>query len=377
MALVPFSFQYPALRSIQYEHNTVASLDADNELQAICGQVPYTGTIDEVYISFVAVTQFPANGLRVSLQDLDANGDPDGTEDQYRDFTSDPGNSAFVSPGKITSDGTDSGAQRAVTAGDYLAVVVGWAGAFTAGDDVDLVLADLNSTVENSWPATRFSGNAGSTWSDTTNTLQVILKYTDGTEVAMNWPAIPQARRPGLSDTFPYSTTTGGGWHLVPPVDIEIAGIAFGAASITADIKVEVLLDSDKSVLATAVLDGAYDVYNDSENQAALYFDSVVTLEKDTAYKILLYASSGSGNVKAIWSTTGAVASATFSDSSSYPCHLFLLSAGPTYVSHTDRAPQMSMILSQVDPQKGGLSLDWWSPFLHRHGQHMGYVRTA
>jgi hypothetical protein len=112
------------------------TLDASTEKAACIIQIPKTGTLNTVELLFRAVSMNAASVLRVSFQDLDASGDPDGTQDQFRDLTTDPtANTWYSTVGLITSDGTDTGVKRAVTAGDLLAVVIEYS-TFTAADSV-------------------------------------------------------------------------------------------------------------------------------------------------------------------------------------------------------------------------------------------------
>ena len=114
-------------------------IDAAGERVAFVIRVPKTGTLDKAEFRVGTVAINAASQVRVSFQDISAaNGDPDGTQDQFRDIAG----SAFASntwmvPGLMTSDGTDTGVKRSVTQGDLLSVVIEYQ-TFTAADSVNV-----------------------------------------------------------------------------------------------------------------------------------------------------------------------------------------------------------------------------------------------
>lgn len=84
---------------------------------------PVSGVLDmfEVYIDG---SYDSASEIKFSFQDLDANGFPDGSPDQYRIVTMSDVLSAWHAPGLMTDDGTDTGVKRTVTRGQKLALVI-------------------------------------------------------------------------------------------------------------------------------------------------------------------------------------------------------------------------------------------------------------
>lgn len=105
-------------------------IDASGEKVACIMKVPRTGTLKSVKFRTGTVTT--SQTLKVSFQDVSA-GFPDGTVDQYRTVTSPASNTTYET-GIISSDGTDGGAKRSVTRGDWLAVVI----------EFDSTVGDLN-----------------------------------------------------------------------------------------------------------------------------------------------------------------------------------------------------------------------------------------
>ena len=128
MALVDTAqFYWPAvvLSSYHLANSPTVDLliDAAGEKAAFVFQAPKTGTLGKV--GFRTGTVTTGQTLKVSFQDLDANGNPDGTADQYRTVAVvDTDDNKYFLTGLITSDGTDGGTKRAVTKGDILAAVI-------------------------------------------------------------------------------------------------------------------------------------------------------------------------------------------------------------------------------------------------------------
>jgi hypothetical protein len=115
-------------------------LDAATEKAAFIFPISKAGDLHSVGFRFGTVTQAPVNGLKVSFQDVDATGAPDGTIDQYRIVTSGIVSNAWLdvgSTGPMTTDGTDGGVKRTVARMDYLAMVVEFAN-FSAGDSLNI-----------------------------------------------------------------------------------------------------------------------------------------------------------------------------------------------------------------------------------------------
>ena len=118
-------------------------IDASGEKMGFLISVPKTGTIESVEFRCAGVSQNPgSNGIRISLQDVSlTTGNPDETQDQFRDILAGISSGAWVNPGKVTSDGTDNGTLRSVTKGQLLAVVWEFV-SFQSGSDFTISLLD-------------------------------------------------------------------------------------------------------------------------------------------------------------------------------------------------------------------------------------------
>jgi hypothetical protein len=93
-------------------------------------EVPKTGTLDKFGFLTESIGGTIAD-VRFSFQNIDANGLPDNTDDQYRVLAGGSVATGWNESGLITSDGTDGGTKRSVTIGDKLALVLQWDSAQT------------------------------------------------------------------------------------------------------------------------------------------------------------------------------------------------------------------------------------------------------
>jgi hypothetical protein len=85
-------------------------------------QITKAGTLEQIHCRTATVGGDQT--LRVSFQELDANGKPDGTDVEWRDVAVLAAeDKTIIQSGIITDDGTDTGVKRVVAVGDRFAVV--------------------------------------------------------------------------------------------------------------------------------------------------------------------------------------------------------------------------------------------------------------
>lgn len=157
---------------------TADTMAASGARVAMLIGIDQAGTLDWFEFRTGAVTNNPDNGIRFSFQNINpADGNPDGTQDQFRDWTGTlSANTWQVPPGVMTDDGTDGGAKRVVSAGDRLFCVVDFV-SFVAGDSFQVTNYGVN-TFLNYYVAV----HNGSSWSKQIDVIPTIaLKYADGT----------------------------------------------------------------------------------------------------------------------------------------------------------------------------------------------------
>ena len=151
--------------------------DADDKTGFVIS-VPRSGTLNKIW--FRTVDVITGDTIRVSFQDLNAAGYPDGTVDEYRLVTiASVNDSTWFTTGSITSDGSDSGTKRTVTAGQTLGIVFDYA-TYTAGNmTIALAKGSLNSY---NFPIGNTNGiNYETSWVTTgISSMCIALEYTDG-----------------------------------------------------------------------------------------------------------------------------------------------------------------------------------------------------
>lgn len=319
---------------------------------ALIGIVPKTGTLDtfEFCASFVS----SPSDVKFSFQDVDASGNPDGTPDQYRVLAGGSLANGWVSPGLITSDGTDGGTKRAVTAGDVLALVLEWDSTQSGEFWINRMSDGSNGLMPIPYALT----HNGSAWTKTVTGYQsLILKYNDGTYA-------------GLSDiTAPFtavntrSINTGStpdeiGLLFSLPAPVRVGGAWVGAAgAATADLDI-VLYDSDgSSVLASFALDAslwpsppttAVQVVRWAPVNLAASTSYRLVVKPTTANNVSLYT----GTVSAA-AITGALGGGTW--------HRTERTDAGSWTETTTERPFMGLIVTALEEGTGGSAGGAWA----------------
>jgi hypothetical protein len=257
--------------------HTQVLIDAAGEKMCWYFQIPKTGTLDKAEFRLGTVTQAPINGIRVSFQGLDASGNPDGVQAQYRDVTTGLTGNTWIVPGLMTNDGTDTGVKRSVTAGDYIAVVVEFVN-FAAGDSLNVASPAIAATTDVGFPGSAlFTG----TWTHVnTAYCGVALKYDDGTYGAIpcNYPVKAITTASVNLNTNPDEI----GIRFRLPFGCKVAGILGRWARSAGHIPLYRLYDSDGStILASAALDTDFG----AANCYAALFGAPVSLQANTFYR--------------------------------------------------------------------------------------------
>jgi hypothetical protein len=265
---------------------TTFQIDAAGEKAAFVFQVPKTGTLDKVEFRIGAVTIDGSSVLRVSFQDLnDTDGNPDGTQDQYRDIAAGSVSAnSWITPGLMTSDGTDTGTKRNVTAGQFMAFVVEYQ--TFAGTNAVQITGFMRSTFGGMPHGLLYT----TSWSEISSNASPVmaLRYDDGsyeaplgtfpisnfTEVAFNSNSTPDER--GLYFQVPFPTRLKGGFFAV---DLAGAGRAF-----------DILLyqQGNDTPLATLSVDGDLLFGWGADRGSLFLFPNPVPLSKDTYYRLVV-----------------------------------------------------------------------------------------
>jgi len=268
--------------------NVGLTMDGAGEYNALKIQIPRTGTLKSVEFyngAYVAGTFQP----RITFEDPDSSGLPDGTADQYRDVT--VSGTGWIASGIISSDGTDTGTKRSVTKGNYLWIKIKL-DTRTSGSMRPDYFAHGSGASGFPWVATY---NGVTTTRASNGTLFLALKYDD--DVYTPLPFIHAV--PGFTqEAFQASTNpdergmlfgpmpfTGRLWGVHLPVS--------GATNATWTIKV---YDSSSTLLASQAFDNDdFRSITGSGGLATVMFASQPILRTGRKYRVTVLGT-GTGN---------------------------------------------------------------------------------
>ena len=261
-------------------------MDAAAERFAFVLYAPKTGTLDS--IQFMAGTVVSSPSIKVSFQDIDANGDPDGVVDQYAIFV--PSGSAWNDVGAggyMGSGGAGSGTKRSVTRGDRFAVVFE-IDSYAAGNRLDTKYTQWTSQY---FPPCRLksSSDSGSTWFDTNGYVPIVaVKYDDGSydympsaliyKLFTSWTAVSS-----FNTSNPTEDEVALKFQL--PVPIVVDWLFAGLTSTNAGDFDLVVYDSDgTTVLASVSFDASAQMANQNTNYGRLLSASLALQANKTYY---------------------------------------------------------------------------------------------
>lgn len=234
--------------------HTTLTINAAADKVAVIVQCPKAGTLDQFEWRTSTVTNDPDNGLRMSFQTVDVTtGNPDGTQDQYRDLDPSPFVvNTWYAPGLMTSDGTDLGVKRTVTKGEYLACVIEFV-SFVASDAIGIATLRNDQLFINHYVSDGTSGTYAT--KAITQVGCIALKYDDGTYAEFEYGPYPV----DVINSYSYNSTTAGADEyamlFVPQAPMRASGI-WANVDLDADADL-VLYDSGGSALATCSIDSA------------------------------------------------------------------------------------------------------------------------
>lgn len=296
----PVSFPNFYTADILDTSSTQLVMDASGEKIAVMFRVPKTGTLNGCGFRIGNSTQIPSSGVRVSFQDRNAaTGFPDGTQDQYRVVTGMSANT-WVEPGLVTSDGTDGGSKRSVTAGDLMCIVIEFE-SFAASDVIRLAVTNANGTPFLHPGFALYT----SSWAGTARAGCVALIYSDGSYVNPMPFGLPPAS--AITTTNVSSSTTPDEVALifVPSVPMSVCG-AWILVDLDANADL-VLYDSGGSTLASVSLD-AEDRRGTARGTITALFSSTVDLSAGSTYRLAFKPSTTTNDALAYYDVTSTAA---------------------------------------------------------------------
>lgn len=173
------------------------ALNATGKRVALIVRIEKAGTLEAV--EFKPGTDLAINAaseIRVAFQNVNATGEPDGTDDQFRDMLGSSLSSAlWKDSGIISSDGTDTGTKRTVARGDVLAIVFDY-DVFTAADVFSVrQMSPASSGLPPEampLPQAPYSATFDASWTiGGRNPLSIGLRYSDGTFAYLGAGVVP------------------------------------------------------------------------------------------------------------------------------------------------------------------------------------------
>lgn len=274
--------------------NNSSAMTASTHKIAFSGQVFIPGrgskSISRVQFRFGTITKAGGSGLTVSLQDVStASGppaQPDGTQDQTVAIAN--GDASFASDTWYRTGAFS--ANRAVTHGDWLSVVVEYDGSGRLGADSITLTVYISDNVMgfqgNARSDAIYSADVGSGWSTPTTLIpNLVLEFSDGTFGSLGSNAAVSAVG---TASFKSDTGTSDEYALrfQVPFDCKVDGVWFGGqvAANTSDFDM-VLYDGSGALSGGSVSVDANRIRAAAANNAFCYsLASEVSLTADTTY---------------------------------------------------------------------------------------------
>ena len=322
--------------------NAALVIDATGEKVAFIFQAPKTGNLWKV--RFRTSTVATGDVLKVSFQNVDATtGDPDGTPDQYRLITVANGDdNVWLTTGIVSSDGTDTGSLRAVTRGEWLAIVIEF-NSYVAGN-IQILSSGVSLLPNNGGYADHYT----SSWSKQSTIGCATALYDDGSI------AYTPTLSPGVNaSTSSFASNTTPDEYALKfslPVPFTVGG-AFAAVDLDGNADL-VLYDSDgSSVLASASFDSDQRQGTGVNNMTAL-FSSEIALLANTYYYLAVKPTTTTG-VTGRYSDVSAAA-----DFDAFPGGQTMYWSQRTdagaWADTTTRRPRISLLITKVGNDAGG-----------------------
>jgi hypothetical protein len=257
------------------------AIDAAGEKVAFVFAAPRTGTLHKVRFRIGAAAT--PEDVKVSFQDLDASGDPDGTPDQYRVVASASVAVGFVATGILSSDGTDTGTKRSVTRGDILAVVIEFNSA-TGNIQVSTHSSVLSAV------STAYMDHFTASWAKSATAAPLMsIEYSDGATYPIDG-AMPGSF---ANETFNSSSTPDErGNTFTLPFAARVVGMW---AWLDYDNAADLVLYSGTSALATAAVPAAAVRPQNTAGLVTRYFGTAQEVEATTYRAIVKPGASNVG----------------------------------------------------------------------------------
>jgi len=332
-----------------------STIDSTGEKVAICGSVftPSRGTksIRKIHFRFGSVTKAGGSGLTVSLQNLLTSAGsgpvPDETQDETVAIAN--GDAGFTSNAWYTTGALS--ADRSVTHGERLAVVIEYDGSGRLGSDSVVISGMLltGGDAKFGFPSVALKT---ASWSVTVATIpNVIFEFSDGT-----FGTFAGAYPHSAINSHSYKQDTAGADEYAMKLTLPFSCKTDGAivrvnSGTTADY--DIILYEGTTALATVSIDGN-EVAGVPSRPLRVQWSSEISLAAGTVYRLAAKPTQTTANV-VVYSTDVAAANHfTCLQGGPEMCHSTRLDLGSWSDTATRRLIGFGLSLSSIDDGAGG-----------------------
>lgn len=326
------------------------TMDASGEGAGWVIQAPRTGNIKRAGFRLATVSNVPDNGLRFALQSLSA-GLPL-AETHFRTVTTGLTTNAWVETGIISSDGTDTGTLKAVTAGDALAATLDFQN-FVASDSIQ-----INYAIRNVFDGQGFTPgfpylirDVGAGWAKVTGGTGDVLIFALQYDDDVWYPIFGCAP---ITSTTAYTATniTEFALKLTLPIPLRVRGLKFKSAFDPTSTLGATLYDSSTVSLVTSSVSGALSGAGAAISVYTFGFPSSVEMARDLAYRLAIRGTTGLGTLGLYYMSAPSVAymnamplgTAGIVSTRTYP--------GGAWTDITTATPLLCPMIDGIDPTK-------------------------
>lgn len=326
------------------------TIDASTEKASFLISIPRSGDLAAFEFLTGAVTFSILSVLRCSFQDINSSGDPDGTQDQYRDLTT-VGASSWIVPGLMTSDGTDTGTKRSVTRGQRIACVIEYQ-TFTALDSivVPALTSSATSAVDSTFGGFPYPDNfIGGVWIKRASRPILALRYSDGSYYPLGSDIYPIKTLTSVTYASNDGTADERGMKFQVPFAAKLDGAWF-RADLDGDADF-VVYNGAGSVLGSQSLPAA-SRQNTGGVNFAVELDTEIELAANTDYYAVVKPTTTTSLTLYEYTIDSAGLMAAIPGGSSWQ-HVARVDAG-AWTTTSTRRPWIALRLSAIDIPSGG-----------------------
>lgn len=342
---------------------TGLTIDATGEKAACIGNIVWpsysaTKAIRKLQFMFGAVTKAGGSSLTLSLQNVSTSAGLPAVPDETQDETvaianADAGfaSNTWYTTGNLSAD-------RTVSYGDPLAVVLEFDGGGRLGADSVIMRSVTKANLwggSPSWPACSLKT---ASWATVGAAPNIVFEFSDGTfgKFQGSWPV----SEPAVTASFKQDTGTADEYALEIPVpfNCKVSGayVLAGATAATADYDV-VLYDGTTAMTGgTVSRDGNWHTTASERRPLEIVFTQEITLTAGTTYRLSVKPTQTTSNVSIAMFDVNAAGHMALHPLGTSCVLTTRLDSGSWAAVTTTRRPIFGLIVSAVDAGSGGTS---------------------